>query len=57
MYTPSFLFQSRHGIWYFRYIFSRAWQKQLGRQEISRFLYPVIGIKYMNPIRVSTAVI
>jgi len=39
MNTPSFLFQSRHGVWYFRYIFPRTWQKRLGRSEIRRSLY------------------
>ena len=38
MNTPSFLFQSRHGIWKFRYIFSRPWRQRLGQTEIRRSL-------------------
>lgn len=49
MNAPSFLFQSRHGIFYFRYIFPHSLQRQLGRSEIRRSLYTrdkVMAIRY-----------
>ena len=38
MYAPSFLHKSRHGIWYFRYVFSRPWRQRLGKTELRRSL-------------------
>ena len=49
MYAPSFLFQSRHGIWYFRYIFSRPWRQRLGQTEIRRSLATRDRTQAMQP--------